>query len=116
MSQQNTKYKTMARIAIIANWVAWILLITACISVLDNIINFDKTVYDGYVTMEKFSRSSSGLLEPFFPTISALMPIINSLTYGVYSFLILRAISLGLFMLIEIDLDIKLIKEGAGNE
>lgn len=116
MNQQNPKYKIMARIAIIANWVAWILLILASISVIADAINFEKALHDANLVMAQSQKSSSGLFETFYPSISALMPIVNSLTYGVYCFLILRAVSLGLFMLIEIDLDIKLLKEGAGHE
>ncbi len=117
MNQQNPKYKIMARIAIFANIISWIALIFFSIAALLVLPStYNQAVQQAIMNMQIPPSNYLELFKNFSTTVSIVEQVGNFLLQGVTTYLLLQAVSLGLYMLIETDLNYKLLKEEAENE
>jgi uncharacterized membrane protein len=117
MSHLNSRYQIMARIAIIANlfsWAALIFFIIAALLALPSIYNqaVQQAIMDRQIPPSNYLE----MFKNFNTSVFVVEQIGSRLLQGVTTYLMLQAVSLGLYMLIETDLNYKLLKEEAENE
>jgi hypothetical protein len=117
MNQQNPKHKIMARIAIYADIISWVALIFFSIAALLALpTTFNQVVQQSAMNMQIPPSTYLELFANFNSTVLVVEQAGRHLLQGVTTYLTLQAVSLGLYMLIEIDLNYKLLKEEAENE
>lgn len=117
MEEQNPKHKIMARIAIFAGSISWVALIFYILwSLLVFPETFNQATQQAFTSMRQLPQNYLDLFRDFDTAVGLVLEVANRVVQGVGWFLILQAVSVGLNMLIEIDLNYKLLKEEAENE
>lgn len=117
MSGQNPKHKIMARVALFANWLSWPWLVVfgiAALLVLPQAYN--QATQSSILGTLRVPENYLDLFGNFNTAIRIVINIATQILSGITGFLTLQAVSLGLYMLIETDLNYKLLKEEAQNE
>ena len=117
MSQFNPKYKIMSRIAIIANIISWVALIFFAIAALLALPSlYNQAIEQAIVNRQIPPSSYLEMFKSFNTSVLVVEQIGSRILQGVTTHLMLQAVSLGLYMLIETDLNYKLLKEEAAND
>jgi hypothetical protein len=113
MSQLNPKHKTLITISKIANWLSWVFLVVTILGSLASI-----------PVLEPSPERRNGLIELIFGSVAGnyyymstiIILALDQFLDGFITFLGLRAVSLGLLMLVRIDSTYKLLKREIDNE
>ena len=111
MNEQNPKHKIMARIAKAASWLAWITLAISFINVL--IIIPETFRYESLRASVGNTPTPQTFFDLFaspYTALDMIQSLVNRTISGVKAFLTLKAVSVGLFMLLDIDMNYSVLK------
>lgn len=112
MSQQKINQKQLITIAKVANWLAWVFLVLTIFNGLNSILVFEP----GPELRNGLIELIFGSLAGNYYTLRLILNAVNQLLNGYIIFLVLRAISLALRMLVNIDSTYNTLKQGAEHE
>jgi hypothetical protein len=103
-------HKNLLNIAIWAKYLAWVILFLFILSIAGTYIQAQTSMY--YATQGRANVFTKFLAENQGYTIGLIIQLLGVLFKGITYFLVLKAISLGLNMIVETDINYRDRKEG----